>query len=100
MSLRVCGRIASAVGLKLDCRSDNCSAFTKTDPPTFFKNRSLVLLLAQSGRNTSIWHLSKAVLPHVGVTKKLNAGGIDYEKKKNRFNFLRQVTFVVILVKF
>ena len=46
------------------------------------------------------WHLSKAILPHVGVTKKLNAGGIDYEKKKNVFNFLRQVTFVVILVKF
>ena len=32
-----CGRIASAVGLKLNCRSDNCSAFTKTDPPTFFQ---------------------------------------------------------------
>ena len=47
------------------------------------------------------WHLSKAILPDVGVTKKLNAGGIDYEKKKkNGFNFLRQVTFVVILVKF
>ena len=26
-------------------------------------------------------HLSKAILPHIGVTKKLNAGGIDYEKK-------------------
>ena len=47
------------------------------------------------------WHLSKAILPHVGVTKKLNAGGIDYEKKKkNGLNFLIQVTFVVILVKF
>ena len=45
------------------------------------------------------WHLSKAILLHVGVTKKLNAGGIDYEKK-NGFNFLRQVTFVVIIVKF
>ena len=45
------------------------------------------------------WHLSKAILPHVGVTKKLNAGGIDYEKNIG-FNFLRQVTFVVIIVKF
>ena len=27
------------------------------------------------------WHLSKAILLHIGVTKKLNAGGIDYEKR-------------------
>ena len=46
------------------------------------------------------WHLIKAILPHTGVTKKLNAGGIDYEKKIIRFNFLRQDTFVVIIVKF
>ena len=45
------------------------------------------------------WHLSKAILSHIGVTKKLNAGGIDYEKKFG-FNFLIQVTFVVIIVKF
>ena len=83
MSLCVCGRIASAVGLKLNCRSDNCSAFTKTDPPTFFQKQ-----VSRSAFGTKMegihryWHLSKAILPHDGVTKKLNAGGIDYEKKK------------------
>ena len=30
-------RVASAVGLELNCPSDNCSAFTKPDPPTFFQ---------------------------------------------------------------
>ena len=37
MSLHVCGRVASAVGLELNCPSDNCSALTKTDPPTFIQ---------------------------------------------------------------
>ena len=37
MSLHVCGRAASAVGVELNCPSDNCSAFTKTDPPTFIQ---------------------------------------------------------------
>ena len=46
------------------------------------------------------WHLSKAILPHIGVTKKLNAGGIDHENFFGGFNFLRQDTFVDMIVKF
>ena len=81
MVLHVFGRVASAVDLELNYPSDNCSAFTKTGPPTFFLKKMLSAFGTKVERMHRYWHQSKAILPHIGVTKKLNAGGIDYEKK-------------------